>query len=324
MTKPFHPRELLARARALVRLRLLQVELADRNIDLERALEELKLTQAQLVHQGKMASLGRFVAGVAHEMNNPLNFVQGNLYHLRRYAQTLGAALERYQEVVELLARSSGKPPEVREEFDLEFVASDLGSVLDACEEGVERATTLVKDLLTFSHHGGSERAATDLHKGIDSTLTLLSDRLRGVRVVREYGELPTVECIASQMNQVFMNLLANAADALDGSGTITIRTFCLPQDRVGVEVRDDGPGIPPETLCRVFDPFFTTKEVGEGTGLGLSISYGVVARHGGDLRVESEPGEGTRFLLELPVRLAAADPDPAREDEVQGAGDAR
>jgi signal transduction histidine kinase len=313
VTKPFHPRELLARARSLVRLRVLQRELAARNRALERAnlelegtLRELREAQAQLVHREKMASIGQLVAGIAHEINNPVNFIQGNLFYLEEYVRALAGLLRRY----EALAEQAGlgeRARAVREASEVDRMLADLDAVLAGCREGVERTTSLVRDLRTFSRLDQPDRVWLDVRAALESSLNLLRGRLTGIRVERDYGEIPAVESHAGQLAQVFMNLLANAADALGSQGCIAVRTRALGAERVAIEIEDDGPGIAPEHLERIFDPFFTTKEVGKGTGLGLSISYGIVARHGGTIAVESRPGRGTRFRVELPVRMAAA-----------------
>jgi two-component system NtrC family sensor kinase len=177
--------------------------------------------------------------------------------------------------------------------------------VLAGCMEGVQRATLLVRDLRTFSRIDQSEIVEADLHETIESTLNLLRAALRGCEVVREYGEIPRVECFGGQLGQVLMNLISNAIDAMEGAGRLVVRTWTNPAgDRVVVEVADTGCGIDAESLSRIFDPFYTTKEVGKGTGLGLSITYGIIARHGGSISVRSEPGAGSCFTVELPVRL--------------------
>jgi signal transduction histidine kinase len=310
VTKPFHPRELVARVRSLVRLRVLQRELAERNLTLQRVnrnlegtLHELQDTQAQLVHREKMASIGQLVAGIAHEINNPVNFIQGNLHFLEDYARSLVTGIERYEEV----AREAGLAERfgaLRDELELARILEDLQAVFDGCREGVDRTTSLVRDLRTFSRLDKPKRVLLGVHDTIDSTLNLLRGRLTGIDVRREYGEIPDVESFAGQLAQVFMNLVANAADALGDAGTVTVRT--RPEgERVVVEVEDDGPGIEAEHLERIFDPFFTTKDVGKGTGLGLSVTYGIVTRHGGTITVTSESGSGTCFRVELPVRMS-------------------
>ncbi len=291
-------------ALALEQLRLwnrdLEDKVAARTRDLGDALRDLRETQAQLVHREKMASLGQFAAGIAHEMNNPLTFIEGNLHFLRRYSETLTRAITSFESAAG--AANAEQLAKIRRELDLEHVLGDLGSVLDACAEGVARTTGLVSDLRTFSRLDQAEVAAVDLDAALDSTLNLLRSRLIGVHVERHRGELPPVECLAGQINQVFMNLLANAADAAGEGGHITVRTERCGESRVAIEIEDDGPGISPENLERIFDPFFTTKEPGQGTGLGLSISYGILSRHGGTLAVRSTKDVGSCFRVELPV----------------------
>ncbi len=273
------------------------------------ALEQLRATQAQLLHGEKMASLGRFVAGIAHELNNPLSFIVGNFDYIRSYGNTLLATLGEY----EAAAREAGaselaaRLERIRREHDVDAVVGDLGAVFEGCTEGIERVTGLVRDLRTFSRPDRGEPTEIDLHASLDATLMLLRAPLARCEVTRDYGDLPGVECLSGQIDQLFMNLLANAADAVAGQGRVTIRTRALGADRVVVEVEDGGCGIEPGVLEKIFDPFFTTKPVGKGTGLGLSISYGIVTRHGGSIQVRSEPGRGTCFRVELPVRFAPA-----------------
>jgi len=268
-------------------------QLRDLNRDLEEKVEErtreLREAHAQLVHREKMASLGQFVAGIAHEINNPLNFIQGNLHCLREYVDVLKGSVPRDQ-------------LGTKETEQLEEVLEDIESAFEGCAEGVERSTTLVTDLRAFSRLDSPERTETDLHGSIRSTLNLLRGRLHGIDVVERFESIPLVRCIAGQIDQVFVNLISNAADALGSAGRIEIRTSTPAIGVAAIEIADDGPGIDPDCLDRVFDPFFTTKEVGKGTGLGLSISYGIVRRHGGTITVHSTPGEGTCFRIELPV----------------------
>jgi len=299
-------------ALALVELRALNRNLehkvSERTAELRTALDELRATQGQLVHQEKMASVGRLVAGVAHEMNNPLNFVQGNMHHLREHTRALAAALADYERA---LAEAGAPVAEVRERHDLDFVLGDLGPVFDACGEGVERTLAIVKDLRTFSRLDSGRPSRIDLIEALESTLTLLAGRLREIEVVREYAEVAPVEGLEGQIQQVFMNLLANAADAVWERGRITIRVLPAGADGVAVEIEDDGCGIPEAERDRIFEPFYTTKEVGRGTGLGLAISFGIVARHSGRLSVRSEVGRGSCFRVEIPTRFRAPEPPP-------------
>jgi signal transduction histidine kinase len=303
----------LDNALALARLEALNATLEhkveERTSELARTLDRLRETQKQMAHQEKMASLGQLVAGVAHEINNPLNFIAGNLFHIREHADTLCGALGAYEEIAkdatEEITRRLGA---VREERDVEYVVQDFPAILAACQEGVDRATTIVRDLRRFSRIDGGTPSEVDLPGALDATLNLLRGRLVGIEVVREYGVVPTVQCLEGQINQVFMNVLANATDALGDRGTIRVRTRREGDDRVAIEIEDDGPGIPPDVVQRIFDPFFTTKEVGKGTGLGLAISYGIVARHGGAIHVRSEVGRGTCMSVEMPIRFTPAE----------------
>ena len=298
----------------------LERKVEERTTELAGAFERLRAAQDQLVHQEKMASLGQLVAGIAHEINNPLNFIEGNLHFMREYAAALKETLERSRQL------ALGSAPQLETAFEelwaereLDYVLGDLQSTLDGCREGVDRATTIVRDLRTFSRSGSGERSDFDVHQALESTLTLLGGRLKHVRIVREYGSLPAIRACEGQMKQVFMNLLANAADAVDDGGRITLRTRRLGADRVEIEVEDDGCGIEPSDLEHIFEPFYTTKQVGHGTGLGLSITYGVVADHGGTIRAQSAVGAGTRFSVELPL----ADQEAAADSPASGSGGA-
>jgi signal transduction histidine kinase len=287
----------------------LEKKVGERSSELAEALEELRETQAQLVHQEKMASVGQLVAGIAHEINNAINFIQGNIHYLRKYTEALTGSLEDYERVVtERSPDSAAELEKVRSAHRLAYVLEDLESAFAGCEEGVERTTTLVKNLRTFSRLDLAELSRVNVHEALESALSLLKGRLSRIRVVKDYGEIPPVECLGSQLNQVFMNLLSNAVDAVGESGTITIRTRPQGEGRVAIEIEDDGCGIEPEHLGRIFEPFFTTKAVGQGTGLGLAIIYGVLTRHRAEIRVRSEVGRGACFEVELPVEFSPPD----------------
>jgi signal transduction histidine kinase len=261
-------------------------EIAQLNETLEARVDErtreLRDTQAQLVQNEKMVSLGQLVAGVAHELNNPIGFIHANLQLIDEY-------------IAKLTDKSLPEPARAHAREALE-------KLLASSREGTQRVKRIVEDMRTFSRLDQAELLEVDLHEGIDRTLSLMTPRLKhGIQVERDYGELPQVRCFAGQLNQVFMNLLMNACDALVGSGTIRISTRATT-DGVRLAFEDDGPGIPEEIRNRLFEPFFTTKTIGKGTGLGLSISHGIVQRHGGSIRVESKPGEGATFVIELPL----------------------
>ncbi len=297
----------------------LESKVEERTSELAAAVQDLREAQAQLVQREKLASVGQLVAGIAHEINNPLNFIEGNLHFLREYATRLTDALERARA---LLGSAPDLVPEVERiwrEGELDDVFLDLASTFDGCEEGVKRATTIVRDLRTFSRSDGGARTEVDVHRALESTLTLLRGRLKGIRIERDFAPVPPIRAAEGALKQVFMNLLSNAADAVAEGGRITLRTRSLDAGRLRIEVEDDGCGIDPALRGRIFEPFFTTKEVGRGTGLGLSISYGVVAEHGGSIRVRSQPGVGSCFEVELPVEPESAGArggDPAADGE--------
>ncbi|MEM6519456.1 MAG: ammonium transporter [Cyanobacteria bacterium P01_C01_bin.70] len=291
---------------------------------LEKTLAELREAQLQLVHSEKMSSLGQLVAGVAHEINNPVSFIHGNLTYVEEYVSDLLSLINLY-----LSEPDAGKSAAIQnkvEALDLDYIAEDLPKILVSMQSGTERITEIVRSLKDFSHQGGSQRKRVDLHQGLDSTLTILGNKLKetrdrpAIQVIRNYGNLPKVECLPGQLNQVFMNLLTNAIDAIDGKCVahppspktlrwipkIMLRTEMVKDDRVHLHFTDNGVGIPDHVKRRMLDPFFTTKPVGQGTGLGMSISYQIIVeRHHGKLDCLSIPGKGTRFLIELPIEAA-------------------
>jgi signal transduction histidine kinase len=287
---------------------------------LELALQQLQRTQSQLIQSEKMSSLGQLVAGVAHEINNPVSFIYGNVEHAREYAGDLLRLIQIYRDTYPQPA------PEIVAEIeaiDLEFLTEDLPKLLDSMKMGADRIGEIVRSLRTFSRLDEAAVKEVNLHDGIDSTLMILQNRLKQrpnhpwIQVIKEYGDLPLVECCAGQLNQVFMNLLNNAIDALDeqqanltpeqlaaNPSTIKIVTSALDKERVSISIADSGSGIPEQVKNRLFDPFFTTKPVGKGTGLGLSISYQIVVeKHGGSLYCNSHLGQGAEFVIEIPVR---------------------
>jgi signal transduction histidine kinase len=277
--------------------------LENQNNELANQKSELERLQAQLVHTEKMASLGELAAGIAHELNNPAGFVYGNMDMLRDEL----AQLEKLFHVYDQLPMSSDAllaVAAVKTEINYERLIRDLNSIVSDCREGAQRICDVVKNLRLFSRLDEAELKRIDIHEGIDSTLRLLSRYYSsgGVVVRKEYGDLPQVTCYAGQLNQVWMNLLVNAAQSVEGSGEVRIATRA-EGDSIVVAISDTGSGIPEAQLSRIFNPFFTTKPVGEGTGLGLSISYGIIERHEGTIAVKSTVGVGTTFTVRIPVR---------------------
>jgi signal transduction histidine kinase len=283
-----------------VRVRTEQLRAA--NEELASAYRELQSTQMQLIQREKMASVGRLVAGVAHELNNPIGFIYSNVGMLEDFVGRLRAMLEVFQ-TAPLPDAVRAAAQERREALKVDYALRYLDSMIQGIREGAERSRKIVRDLRVFARGQDAVWQSVDLHEEIDSSLTLLSYILKDrVTVERRFGALPPVECIRSQMDQVFLNLLANAGQAITGPGRITITT-AVEDGHAVVTIADSGPGIPAAILGQIFDPFFTTKPVGEGTGLGLSISYEIVKKHGGELRAESPATGGAVFTLRIPLQ---------------------
>jgi len=273
-----------------------------KGVEQQRLIAELSSAHEQLLQAEKMASIGQLAAGIAHEINNPVGFVNSNMGALKNYVGTLLGLIEQYEQAAAPHAALAARLAALRDAADLAFLKDDVTDLVRESMDGLKRVKDIVQALKDFSHVGETEWVVADLHQGLDSTLNIVGNELRyKARVDKRYGALPPVTCLASQLNQVFMNLLVNAAHALSGQGVITLRTGAA-DGWVWIEIGDDGVGIAPENLKRIFEPFFTTKPVGSGTGLGLSLSYGIVSRHGGRIEVASALGQGTRFTVHLPV----------------------
>jgi signal transduction histidine kinase len=327
ITKPFQQEEVLSRVKLHLKLYNLATKLEHKNVLLEQknteisqAYEYLKKIQIQLIQSEKLSSLGQMVAGIAHEVNNPVNFIYGNLVHANEYTQEVLHLLHLYQE------EYPNPTPRIQAELEvtnLEFLESDLLKLLNSMNFGARRIREIVKSMRVFSRTDDASRTETDIHECLDGTLTILNYRLKPkpehpeIEIVKNYGLLPPVECYTGQINQVFMNILSNAIDALDDynqqrsfeeikqqPSRIEIRTSMIGDDWVAIHIADNGPGICQEVQAKLFEPFFTTKPAGKGTGLGLSISHQIVVeKHGGNINCQSTPGNGTAFIVKIPIQ---------------------
>jgi len=290
---------------------ILEKKVKLRTDELEHALRNLQNTQSQLVNQEKMASLGQLTAGIAHEINNPINFVSSNITPLKRDIKDIMEVIEFYRNTgkKEFTEDSKKKAKNLEEDLELDYVLDEVDQLLKGMEDGARRTVEIVKGLRIFSRVDEQDLKKVDLHDGINSTIILLNSTMPGkIRIVREFGELPLVECLAGKINQVFMNIINNAVHALSDhvdeikDPHITIRTNVQSNETVSVEIEDNGPGMPESVKQRIFEPFFTTKAVGKGTGLGLSIVYSIIENHKGTLEVITKEGEGTTFKITLPI----------------------
>lgn len=311
VTKPFQHEEVIVRIQVHLQLRYLNQSLALRVAERDQSLKALRRTQMKLIQNEKMASLGQMVAGIAHEINNPVNFVHGNVAHTSEYCEDLLNLIKLYQQEY---PHPTPAIQQSTKELDLEFVREDLHKLMDSMNTGTERIRNIVLALRNFSRLDESERKLVDIHEGINSTLFILQHRLTNksempdINVIRDFNTLPQVECYPSQLNQVIMHLLTNAIDALEESNlsnpNIRIRTLVVHKTWIQVAIADNGPGIPDTVKANLFDPFFTTKAVGKGTGLGLSISHQIITeKHSGKIDCHSIVGQGAEFIVQIPIQ---------------------
>jgi two-component system NtrC family sensor kinase len=282
---------------------------------LQAVIIKLKQTQSNLIQNEKLASVGHLAAGIAHEINNPTAFVSSNLKTAEGYLKDISPVVAAYRQSVALLEQSAKnafdgdqvqfildaiKP--IEKSTDVDFIMADLADIFAECREGTDRIRKIVADLKDFAHPGEPERNLADINQGLDSTINIVWNELKyKAELIKEYGDLPRINCYHQQINQVFLNLLVNAAHAIEKQGTIRIRT-CAQGGNIEVHISDTGQGIPKQNLSKIFDPFFTTKAVGKGTGLGLSVAYGIIQKHRGKILVESEVGKGSHFTIILPI----------------------
>ena len=300
----------------------LEHKVNERTQQLNEAIKELQNTQAMMVHSEKMKSLGELVAGIMHEINNPINFIYGNMTHLKNYSEDLIMLIDKFAEYTELLPEDKKQEyQKLLKEIDYEFLKEDLPDLIKSCHEGTERTKNIILNLKDFSRMEESAITNVDLPKEIDSTLNILNNKFKNkITVHKDYHEdVPKIEAYGGQLNQVFMNILDNAAFAVSdkdhGDVWITIRK---DNKFAYVEIEDNGKGMSDETKNKIFNPFFTTKPVGQGTGLGLSISYKVIKNHNGNIDVQSELGKGTKFIIKLPLIFEREEEKPAeKKDDV-------
>ena len=284
-----------------------EAELLRRNNELTELNVRLSMAQEQLMQSEKLASIGQLAAGVAHEINNPIGYVFSNFETLGTYIRRMLTMFDNYQQAEASIGNAEvlASVRALRATIDLDFLIEDIPVLMAESREGISRVRKIVQDLKDFSRvDANQEWQWANLHAGIDSTLNIVSNEVKyKADVIKEYGDIPDIECQPSHINQVIMNIVINGAHAISGErGRITIRTGC-DETNVWIEISDNGTGIPKEIQSRIFDPFFTTKPIGSGTGLGLSLSYGIIQKHSGQIEVQSAPGRGTSFRITLPIR---------------------
>jgi two-component system, NtrC family, sensor kinase len=321
VAKPFKPDVFKARIKTGIRILKLDCEqqklqrtMTKKNIELDKALSNLKDTQSQMVQTEKMASIGQLAAGVAHEINNPIGFIKSNFTTLKNYLNNFTTLLEHYNSMAnELKISDPEKLPDTlraslktieryEKKIDINFLKKDITELIHDCAEGTERVEKIVSNLKNFAHPGSDKQKLMDVNEGIESTLNVVANEIKyKVELVKEFGNLPLIKCFPQQINQVFMNIFINAAQAIEKNGTIHIKTYQENQNII-VSIKDTGCGIKKENLSKIFDPFFTTKEVGVGTGLGMNIAYNIIKKHRGLISIKSKVGFGTTFTITLPA----------------------
>ncbi|MHC4184221.1 MAG: sensor histidine kinase, partial [Planctomycetota bacterium] len=279
-------------------------ELQHQKEELQVTLENLKTTQSHLVQSEKMASIGQLVAGIAHEINNPVTFISAGVDSLNTNLEEVNQVLDIYHRITPDNAEEKLKEiEELKEQIDYKQAISEINILIDSVKTGTDRTTEIVKGLRTFSRLDEDVLKVANIHEGLDSTLTLLRNKYKErIEIEKHYGDIPEIDCYPGQLNQVFMNILSNAIDAIDDKGTIDISTSKSNRS-IRISIKDTGRGISENSKSKIFDPFFTTKEVGKGTGLGLSICHSIIEKHNGSIEIESEVGKGSEFVIIVPVR---------------------
>ncbi len=290
----------------------LEAMVLNRTSELEKANRELKAAQTQLLQTEKLSSLGQLAAGVAHEINNPIGFINSNIRTMGEYVEDLMHLIEKYEALLSAINKKeydslkaiSGEIADIKKGMKFDFIREDFNKLIQESKDGAYRVYKIVRDLRGFARADDAERQFVDIHRALDSTLNIVWNELKyKAEVIKNYGDIPEVECLPTQLNQVFMNILVNAGQSIKEKGKVIIRTYS-EGEQVFIEISDTGAGILPENLIKIFDPFFTTKEPGKGTGLGLSIAYNIIKKHNGDIKVKSKLGEGTTFTIELPLKM--------------------